>query len=147
MHLNKTEFVAQQFGYNVVPKSYTNGNQQSGVSSVGSNNSRRELFDRLNSLDRPMDKGINPYAAAPKVTAPTASQELQSTEKAQKNTGLEQQFVDGKLLRTDAMKYILSHQDKLDKFNPKDYEDGKVFNLGDREFHPVYNELILDEMA
>lgn len=147
MAMNKTEFVAQQFGYNVVPKSYTNGNQQSGVSSVGSNNSRRELFDRLNSLDRPMDKGINPYAAAPKVTALTASQELQSTEKAQKNTGLEQQFVDGKLSRTAAMNYVLSHQDKLGKFNPKDYEDGKVFNLGDREFHPVYNELILDEMA
>ncbi len=137
MAIDKTSIISQQFGYNVVPKSYTNGNQQGGVS-FGSNNSRQNLFDKLNSLDGNFEKNrINPYAAAQKVTAPAEIGNIHSAEKAQQNTGFAGKFANGEISTTDAMAILEKNQGLLN--NNVNFGSGKTYNLNDGEFHPVYS--------
>ena len=141
---NRQALIGQEFGLNVIPRSTER--QQFGGTSFGSNNVRQNLFDKLNSLDGNFEKNrINPYSAAQKVTAPAEIGSIHSTEKAQQSTGYANQFANKELSTTDAMALLEQNQDLLN--NSINFEGGKTYNLNDGEFHPVYNELLFDEMA
>lgn len=144
MAMDKISLISQQFGYNVVPKSYTSGGQQSGVS-LGSNNSNQNLLDKLNSLDGTFGKNrINPYTAAQKVTAPAEIGSIHSAEKAQQ-TSFAGKFANGEISTTDAMAILEQNQGLLN--SNLNFGSGKTYNLNDGECHPVYSELLFDEMA
>ncbi len=146
MAIDKPTLIAQQFGYNVNPRVNTE-RPLGGSSSAGGNNGRSNLLSKLDSLDGTFEKNrVNPFATNV-ITEAQGIDGLASTEKPQNNQSYAESFANGNLSVTDAMAILEENKGLLANLDSYKEDEGKTYELGDGEFHPVIKEAILDEVA